>query len=64
MKKDLEQEISFVELTIGKMIEQYNKCSAELLKLEIKQYKERLKALYDTRRRIRKATNGTRKVSR
>ena len=64
MKKDLEQEISFVERTIGEMIEQYNKCSAELLKLEIKQYKERLKGLYESRRRTRKATNGTRKVSR
>ena len=64
MKKDLNQEITFVEQTIGKMIEQYNKCSAQLLEIQIREYKERLRALYDTRRRTRKATNRTRKVSR
>lgn len=63
MKKDLNQEIAFVERTIGDMIEQYNKCSAQLLEIQIREYKERLRTLYDTRRRTRKATNGTRKVS-
>jgi hypothetical protein len=60
MSLKLNKRIRFVEKTIGELIEQYNKCSAKLLEIEIKQYKYQLRELYDQRRRIRKATNGSR----
>jgi hypothetical protein len=63
--KVLDNQIKLVEMTIGELIEQHNKCRAEFLALEIKQQKERLEVLYDSRRtRIRKAKNSLNKTRR
>jgi hypothetical protein len=63
--KVLDNQIKLVEMTIGELIEQHSKCQAGFLALEIKQQKERLEVLYDSRRRrIRKAKNSLNKTRR
>lgn len=54
--------IAFVEKTIGQLIEQYNKCNAELLKIQIEYYKKELRVLYG-KRKVRQAKNRLNQVS-